>query len=247
MSFTFAINNYYDIDSDRQNPRRMHSNALASGEISKKTGMAINIFFIVISLLVSGLFKAEVFYLCIILLVWFGAYSIPPLRIKGRPGIDVLWHFFGFFFIILWGALITGSLHILIWLIAVSLGVFSCIGQVWNHIVDYSFDKESGTRTYAVKVGVPSAKKTLNVLIGIHVVLLLPLFWFYPLRYVVTLLIFIVLLLIGFLLVYPKKDGFPSKHSYEFYLATILGGAVYVSCLVYYVFSIAGIHLMKIV
>lgn len=51
LAFCFAINNYYDADSDRKNPRRMHSNALASGEISKAQGMILNIFFFAISLL----------------------------------------------------------------------------------------------------------------------------------------------------------------------------------------------------
>lgn len=246
MAFALSINNYFDADSDRKNPRRMQSNPIASGEISEKTGIFIIIFLCVVPLIVSFFYKREVFFFSILLLVWMEVYSAPPFRMKGKPGVDVIWHFFGFFFFILWGSLIAGSLTQVTWFIAVSIGMFSSIGQVWNHIVDYSFDKESGTKTYAVKVGVPSAKKTLNVLIGIHVVLLLPLFWFYSLRYVVTLLIFIVLLLIGFLLVHPKKDGFPSKHSYEFYFATILGGAVYVSYLVYYIFSIVGIHLMKI-
>jgi 4-hydroxybenzoate polyprenyltransferase len=246
FSFCFAINNYYDADSDRENPRRMHSNALASGEISKKTGMAINIFLIVISLLVSGLFKAEVFYLSIILLVWFGAYSIPPLRIKGRPGIDVLWHFFGFFFIILWGALITGSLHILTWLIAVSLGVFSCIGQLWNHYDDYTFDKESGTRTFAVQAGLKTTKKTIHFILGIHLILLLPLCILYSIHYLITLVIVVSGIVLGLLLLQPKKDGFPTKKSYEYYLATVVGGSVYVSCLFYHLFSVIGMNLIKI-
>ena len=45
MSFTFAINNYYDADSDRDNPRRMHINAIASGIISKRTGVFLNLVF----------------------------------------------------------------------------------------------------------------------------------------------------------------------------------------------------------
>ena len=66
MSFTFSINNYYDVDSDRGNPRRMHTNAIASGRISKQTAVFINIVFVVIPLIVSFLFKFILVFYCII-------------------------------------------------------------------------------------------------------------------------------------------------------------------------------------
>lgn len=251
MSFCFAINNYYDADSDRENPRRMYKNALASGEISKKEGMFLNVLFIVISLLSVAWFKPGVLYFAIILFIWPGAYSIPPLRLKGRPGIDVLWHFFGFFFLVLWGSLFAsslsiGSLSILTWLVAISLGVFSCIGQLWNHYSDYEFDKESGTRTFAVRVGLDTTKKTINVVLGIHLIVLLLLFILYSSHYLITLLIVVGGMILGFLLLKPKKAGFPTRKSFEFYLATIVGGSVYISCLFLHIFSVIRIDLIKI-
>lgn len=246
MSFTFSMNNYYDAASDRENPRRMHSNAIASGEISKTVGILSNIVFITVSLLVSLFFKPEVFFFCVLLVIWMGIYSIPPLRLKGRPSIDVIWHFFAFMLIILWGSLVAGSLPLITWLIAVSIGVFSCIAQVWNHIVDYAYDKESGTTTFAVKVGPNTAKKTMELLLGVHFALLLPLLGLYSLRYIVTLLIIVVGLFLGLLLLQPKKEGFPAKQSFEYYIATVVGGSVYVSCVIYHLFSVIGINLIKI-
>jgi 4-hydroxybenzoate polyprenyltransferase len=245
-SFCFAINNYFDADSDRENPRRMHHNALASGEISKKTGMSLNILFVVTPLLITYLFKPEIFYFIVLLVVWAAAYSIPPLRLKGRPGIDVIWHFFGFFFIILWGSLFAGSLQLLTWLFAISVGMFSCIGQLWNHFVDYAFDKESGTRTFAVRAGLDTTKKTINFLLAVHLILLLPLLILFSFHYLITLLIAVGCMILGLLLLKPKKDGFPTRKSYEFYLATVVGGSVYVSCLFYHLLSVIGINLIKI-
>lgn len=246
MSFTFLVNNYCDADSDRGNPRRMHSNAIASGEISKTVGILSNIVFIVVSLLVSLLFKPEVFFFCVLLVLWMGIYSVPPLRLKGRPGIDVIWHFFAFMLLILWGSLVAGSIQVITWFVAVSIGVFSCIGQVMNHVVDYTYDKESGTITFAVKVGPGTAKKTVELLLGIHVALLFPLLGLYSLRYVVTLLSIVVGLFLGFLLLQPKKDGFPTKQSYEYYVATVVGGSVYVSCLIYHILSVFGIPTLSL-
>ena len=246
MSFCFAINNYYDADSDRKNPRRMNKNALALGKISKKQGMVLNILFICITFLIIGAYNPGLLYYVVILFVMPAAYSVPPVRLKGRPGIDVIWHFLGFFIFVLWGSLIAGSLPTITWIIAISLGIFSCIGQLWNHYVDYEFDKESGTNTYAVRAGLGTTKKTLNVVLGIHVVILILLLALYSSHYLITLLIFIAGLILGFLLFRPKKAGFPTRKSIEFYLTVPAGGSVYISCLFYHLLSTIGVNLIKI-
>ena len=137
-SFTFAINNYFDSDSDRENPRRMNINAIASGEISKQTGILSITIMVVIPLVISFLYKFEVFLFTGFLLFFGWSYSTPPLRLKGIPVMDVIWHFFGFFFGIIWSSIIAGSLDLINWLVAFSLGIFSAVGQVCNHIIDDS-------------------------------------------------------------------------------------------------------------
>ena len=246
MSFCFSINNYYDADSDRENPRRRDKNALASGEISKKEGMALNMIFIAITLVITAWYNPGLLYMAVILFVMIAAYSVPPVRLKGRPGIDVLWHFLGFFLFIIWGSLVAGSLPMVTWLAAISLGVFSCIGQLWNHYVDYEFDKESGTKTYAVRVGLATTKKTLNIVLGIHCIILFLLLALYSSHYMIPLLVFMIGMIIGYILFRPKKNGFPTRRSIEFYLTIIFGGSVYISCLFNHLFSSIGFNLIKI-
>ena len=36
LSFTFAINNYYDTESDKINPKRVNKNVISTGILSKK-------------------------------------------------------------------------------------------------------------------------------------------------------------------------------------------------------------------
>jgi len=247
MSFTFAVNNYFDADSDRRNPRRMHKNAIASGVISKKVALISNCFLAILALIISLVFSPFAFLFCGFLLLWMGLYSIPPFRLKGRPGVDVLWHFIAFASIILWGNILSGPFSLMSFLIAVSVALFSCIGQVWNHYVDYEFDKESGTKTYAVHFGRETTKKTIQFFLALHLLFLLPLFIFYIGSYLITLLVVLSGLVIGFLLLRPKKDGFPTKRSFEFYGATMVGGAVYISCLVYHLFPLFGINLLKFI
>jgi 4-hydroxybenzoate polyprenyltransferase len=232
-ALTFAMNNYFDADSDKKNPRRRDINAIASGRISKQNGIILNLIFILISLIVTVLHNFEIFLFCIYLIFLGLAYSVPPIRLKGRPRWDVIWHFFGFFSIVMYGSYVAGNISIFNWLIAISLGVWSSVGQVGNHIADYTFDKESGTKTYAVWIGLDKSKTTINILTLIHLILLIPLILFYSLNYTITIIIVIIFPIIGFLILRPKKGNFPTKRCYTYFFTIVIGGAVYLSCIVY--------------
>lgn len=235
ISFTFSINNYYDADSDRNNPRRKDINAIASGKISRKTSIFLNLSFIIIPLIVSILFKFEVFLFCVLLIFWMWIYSSPPLRLKGRPGIDVIWHFFAFLLLVLWGSIIAGSINNINLLVAISFGIWSCIAQVWNHIDDFSFDKESGTKTYAVWVGLDNAKKTLKIIVIIQTIFLIPLILLFALNYLFTIVILILGGIFVLVLIKPKKD-FPISSIY--YKTFVFAGVVYLCCIFYHILAI---------
>jgi 4-hydroxybenzoate polyprenyltransferase len=238
LSFTFAINNYYDAESDRENPRRIHINAIASEKISKQTSIFLNTAFVIIPLVISMVFKQEVFFFCVLLLIWMWVYSSPPLRLKGRPGVDVLWHFVAFVLLLLWGSLIAGSIALINWLIAISFGIWSLIAQVWNHISDYSFDKDSGTVTFAVWMGIDTAKTVLKMIVLIHMIFLIPLLVLYSLSYLLTIVILIggaVIVLVG---VKSKKD-FPVSPAY--YIPFLFAGVVYLNCVIYHISKLLGL------
>ncbi len=237
LSFTFAINNFFDVDSDRENPRKRQINAIASGKISKQTGVFLNITFIVIPLVVSIFYKLEVFLICALILAWMGVYSIPPLRTKGRPGTDVLWHFFGFFLLVMWGSSISGSIEPINFLVAISIGIFSCTAQVWNHILDYSFDKSSGTTTFAVWAGLDIAKTTLKILVIIHMIFLIPLILLYSLNFYSTIALLIGGAIISLLVVRRKKEILGSS---IYYFPVLFGGVVYLCVVIYHINVLLG-------
>lgn len=246
MSFTFAVNNYYDAESDRRNPRRMHVNAIASGKISRKTGVLLNLMLVVIPLFTCFLFKFEVFLLSLLFLFLMWSYSAPPFRLKGRPGLDIIWHFSAFVLIVIWGSFLAGSVELINWLVAISIGVFSCIGQVSNHIIDYEFDKESGTKTYAVKVGLDKAKTTLKIFIGLHLILLIPLVILYTLSYAASAVFVVAVAVLGFFVLRPKKDAFPTRRCFTYYFGVVVGGAVYGSCLIYRINVLLGTPMLHL-
>jgi len=240
-SLTFAMNNYYDAESDRINPRRININAVASGKISKHNAIFLNIIFVFITLVVTILFKFEVFLFCIFLLFLGLSYSVPPFRLKGLPVMDIIWHFFGFFSIVIYGSYVAGSIGLINWLVAISLGVWSSVAQVGNHIADYSSDKNSGTRTFAVWAGLDKAKITINILTFSHLVILIPLILFYSIQYYATSFILIIIAILGLILLRPKKGTFPSRRCWTFYFTIVLGGGVYISVLIYHIYTLLNI------
>ncbi len=232
LAFTFAINNYYDIDSDKENPRRVGVNAMASGRISRQTGIILCIIFVIIPLLLSLFYKIEVFVFCSLLIIWMWAYSAPPLRLKGRPGVDVLWHFVAFVALVLWGSYFAGSLTMINGLVALSIGIFGCIAQVDNHIRDYSFDKASESKTLAVWAGINQAKTILILFVIIHIIFLFPLIVLYCLYDLLTILILCLGIIIALFVVKIKKGSFvPSLYSF----IVVFGASIYLSCLIYHI------------
>ena len=240
MSFTFGINNYYDVASDRENPRRRDTNIFVTGQLSKSQGLFFNGLFCLIAVLVTVFFRPSNVFLCGFILLWMWSYSAPPLRFKSRPPFDVLWHFIGFVLMILWGATMAGTLSVLLLLMALSLGVFSCIGQLWNHFFDYTFDRRSGIRTYAVDVGLSTTQKTLNLLVVLHLVLLSPLIYLSVSGVLGLSIILLFAPLVVFLLMRPWRGGFPKKQSFQYYLTVVIGGTVYSTCMLYQLIMLSG-------
>jgi 4-hydroxybenzoate polyprenyltransferase len=235
LAFTFAINNYYDIDTDKENPRRAHLNVMASGKISKQTGMLLNLIFIVIPLVLSLFFTVEVFVFCAFLIFWMWAYSAPPLRLKGRAGLEILWHFIVFLALVLWGTYLAGSVSMINILVAVSLGIFGCFAQIDNHIQDYPFDKASGSKTFAVWIGIHKADVALKLSFIIYIFFLIPLIVLFSFYSYLTILFVCGGIVASLLLIKIKKSTLaPSLY----YVINFFGGSVYLSCLIYHISNI---------
>jgi 4-hydroxybenzoate polyprenyltransferase len=235
LAFTFANNNYYDIDTDKENPRRAHLNVMASGKISKQTGLLLNLIFIVIPLVLSLFFTLEVFVFCALLIFWMWAYSAPPLRLKGRPGLDILWHFNAFLALILWGSYVAGSVSVINILVAVSFGVFGCFAQIDNHIHDYPFDKASGSKTFVVWIGITKAYVALKLSFIIYIFFLIPLIILFSFYSYLTIFIVCGGIVVSVFIIKIKKSTLaPSL----FYVINFFGDSVYFSCLIYHISSI---------
>ena len=235
LAFTFAINNYYDIDTDKENPRRAHLNMMASGNLSKHTGLTLNLLFVIIPLVISLFYNRLVFVFCAGLIFWMWAYSAPPLRLKGRPGLDILWHFIVFFALILWGAYLAGSISLISVLVAVSFGFFGCFAQIDNHLQDYPFDKASGSKTFAVWIGRQKASVALKISFVLYLIFLIPIIVLFSLFSTLSILVLCGGIGASLILIKMKRStSTPVLYS----VINFFGGAVYLNCLIYHLSSL---------
>jgi 4-hydroxybenzoate polyprenyltransferase len=93
VSAAFIVNQIFDIESDRLNRKTF---LLSSGAVSKKEGIVVVVAVAASALGLSMRCDPDVRYA-----VWLGlvlglAYSVPPLRLKGKPVLDMLANVVGF-------------------------------------------------------------------------------------------------------------------------------------------------------
>jgi len=152
--FLYGINDIYDYESDRLNPRK---NVVEGVKLEKKNHSFVKkaSLFMVILLVISSLLTLNItnIFGMFLLLFFSYFYSAPPLRLKEKPPLDSfsngIFYFFapfllGFSF---YGTLFDVSSKIyLITLCVVGIHSFSTI-------MDYSVDKKVGDKTFAVVFG----------------------------------------------------------------------------------------------
>jgi len=172
LAFAFLINNCYDIKSDVNQSTKLSKNPIASGKMSQDEGIVLSCCLAGLGLIIalSGLdLLSKVVY--VFLITWGGTYSVPPVRLKGVPVVDVVSHGLalgsGLF---LYGFLAAsgGSMTLQGFLVAISLFVYSMILEVRNHISDLEADLISSTRTTVCWLGKRKSEQMLSLLTLLH-------------------------------------------------------------------------------
>jgi len=180
LAFTFSVNNCFDVQSDEQQEEKTRKNPIAAGHMTLKEGLILSFLLGSIGLGVTFIwFNGESFLLYSFLLFLGFAYSVPPLRFKSVPIIDLISH--GLFFgtlLFQYGLLIAGSMALEFFPISISIFICSIIFELRNHLDDIQADKSSGTRTTACWLGPIKTRDLLRSLLIVHWFTLLLILWF---------------------------------------------------------------------
>ncbi|MBS7643892.1 UbiA family prenyltransferase [Candidatus Bathyarchaeota archaeon] len=111
LASTLSINNCFDTKSDVTQSEKLKKNPDTAGLVDFKEGLALSLSTGFIELALTYVwFNEAVFFLYVLLISLGMAYSIPPLRLKSVPIIDLISHglFFGWL-LFLFGLLVAGG------------------------------------------------------------------------------------------------------------------------------------------
>ncbi|NJE05207.1 4-hydroxybenzoate polyprenyltransferase [Thermococcus sp. M36] len=171
--YSFSINNCFDVDTDSKNPRKLHKNPVASGELTFREGIVTSLSLSLLGTLLAYTLSWPSFVVYLSMVFLATVYSAPP-RLKARPALDVLVHglFFGFLPFV-YGSLVDGTLSKNELLIAAAVGLYSFSLELRNHLEDYESDLSAGLRTTPAVIGKRRSETLVAVFSGLTLVLLL--------------------------------------------------------------------------
>lgn len=152
--FAFALNDYFDAPFDALDRQKAARNFFVHWPIA---GWKLLLFSAVLLTLIAAAYAqfgwhGWLFWGVSCLVAW--AYSAPPLRLKMRPGLDLLTHalFVQTFPYVVCLALIQAAWSLLDWVLLAILFLASLTAQLEQQARDFTVDLQVG-RTFATKVG----------------------------------------------------------------------------------------------
>ncbi|MFX1509561.1 MAG: UbiA family prenyltransferase [Promethearchaeota archaeon] len=151
--FLYGINDIYDYESDKINPRK---ESLLSTRLEPKDHALVKriSFAVVVMLVLSSLITLNLTNILAMLILLFFSYfySAPPIRFKEKPPFDSISNGIIVYGVTLLGFSFGGTLLEYplkgYFVIACIIGL-----HAFSTVMDYSFDKEVGERTFAVVFG----------------------------------------------------------------------------------------------
>jgi chlorophyll synthase len=204
-SAIFIINQVGDIDTDQLHAKKAQL-PVSSGRVSKNRAITIAGVLIILGI-ISARLVSEIFLIILsVTFVFALVYSIPPIRLKGRPFLDLMIIGLGFG---TWAVLSGWALHSgvtpyyflpeLPFTLLIGAGAFYAGTHGVHTASDYAADEKAGVNTTAVYLGPNNAIRLGVTLIAVGLLFLYitvglstHLFWYGLLKYkTIFLLIFL--------------------------------------------------------
>ncbi len=159
--FAFAYNDLQDAQLDANDSHRATKNVFAKHHLSRRV-LLLLAFFSGAVFIITGAYYASIIgvSLAVLSLSIAWAYSSPPLRFKGRAGLDVFVHsiFVETYPYVLMIILLKVEWVLIDVFILSNLFINSVSNQLAQQIRDYETDKKEGLRTTAVVLGILLSK-----------------------------------------------------------------------------------------
>ena len=195
-SCVFIVNQLGDIDTDQLHQEKAQL-PLSSGQLSRRQGWMIALIFFVAGTLMALL--VGIVYLLVLsaIIIFALIYSLPPIRLKARPFLDLAMigvAFGSWAILVAWVVLF--SLPEIPLLLLIGAGFFYAGTHGIHTASDYAADSKAGVNTTAVVLGPKLTARIGIILIGLGLLMLYTavgfyshLFWYGLMKYKSILLI----------------------------------------------------------
>lgn len=148
-----AINDAHDVDGDRRNPRKGGA-PLVDGRLTVRGALVAAHVTAAAALLVALTVRPAFALVTLAFLVLGWLYSVPPVRLKDRPGFDVAANALGVGAIaVLAGWTVVRPIDGFPWVMAVAGVLVATALYIPTTVTDYRADLASGYTTIAVRLG----------------------------------------------------------------------------------------------
>ena len=144
FSFAFVVNNYFDAELDKTHKEKIkqNKNPLASGKINKQGCDLFLTILCLIPIIISSFININALIFVLLSLGALMVYSSKYIRLKERPGLDIISHGLagGFFPFFTGVAIGDGSLDAFLIMISIFFVILSSNSLIIHQIVDYKKD-----------------------------------------------------------------------------------------------------------
>lgn len=217
--FIYGINDYWDEETDRQNPKKVGKEHKLKANEHRKTLLLLTIFAALsLALFVTQDRTEQVIFLIFLFLAYF--YSAPPLRFKQHPVLDfsanmlyIMPGIFGYY-------LAAGQTPPLLLVIAGYLHISAM--HIFSAIPDIRYDRAAGITTTAVWLGKRSSLVVCTAFWILFSLLVILLAGLYPLSFLV-----VIYPLFPAVLLFRKEVSIDRLYWYLPYVNTALGGLAF--------------------
>ncbi|MDY6834057.1 MAG: UbiA family prenyltransferase [Chloroflexota bacterium] len=176
---TFGLNNIADAKIDRRDPFKQKNriNPISSGQLSRIEALVPLLGLSILAIWIAS--ELSVLLPTLAALFVGALYSVPPVRLKERPGLDILAHIIMPLLIVIVGmsaaqanyplTAVAGSMLLIL---------LSAKSETTNLIRDHESDLSHGISTTAVRLGIPTMLRLRLSLLSLSIIIILAAAWF---------------------------------------------------------------------
>lgn len=154
MSFAFMINDVIDAPDDMRDPIKQKSNVISQGLLTVTEGNILSGLIFIVSAVLFFFGGRHSFIIGLGILILSFLYSVPPVRLKARPIVDLISHVLMLStFLMMSGYYIYDTNPQKAWFIIIAITFVSAYGQFYNQMDDFDVDQRAGLKNTAMFLG----------------------------------------------------------------------------------------------